>query len=83
MVGLLQNFGAFRGAMTLVGTQFVAKLSSTNFKNEMAKTFARGDKNVAVGSFKEVLMMTFMWSCCLKRNPRVKELQATHKKFSQ
>jgi hypothetical protein len=74
MVGLLQAFGAFRGAMTLVGTQFVAGLSANNFKNEMAKTFKRGNENVATGTFKDVLMMTYLWACCLKCSPRIKEL---------
>lgn len=83
MVGLLQAFGAFRGAMTLVGTQFVGAYSATNFKNEMSRTFARGNKNVAVGNFMEVIMMTYLWGCCLKQSSRFKNLQASQAKVSK
>ena len=69
--------------MTLVGTQFVVGIAQNNFKNEMAKTYARGNAGIAVGSFKEVLMMTYLWACCLKRSARVKDLQASHAKVSK
>ena len=39
MVQLLQAYGAFRGAMTLIGLSIVASFAANNYQNEMAKSF--------------------------------------------
>ena len=35
MVGLVQAFGAFRGAMTLIGIQVVTKVTALTYKNQL------------------------------------------------
>ena len=74
MVQVLQAFGAFRGAMTLIGLQIVSKFAANSYKNEMAKSFiteggsdsAKGDVNKQTATTYELIMMTYFWSWFVK-----------------
>ena len=84
MVQLLQAFGAFRGAMTLIGLSLVGSYSANAFKNEMAKCFIseggsssqKGDVNEFTAGPLELFMMTFFCSCFVK-SEKLKNMKQT------
>ena len=75
MVGLVQAFGSFRGALTIISMQFVSKFAQNNYKNELAKCYIseggsdtpKGDVNECTAKFYELFMITYFWSCCVKK----------------
>ena len=62
--------------MTLVGIQIVSKMTNMTYKNALVKSYHEEGKVVA--SVKEIFMMAYLWSCCLKskRFKDIKDWQA-------
>ena len=85
MVQLLQAFGAFRGAMTLIGLSVVGKFADNSYKNEMAKSFVteggsssqKGDVKKLTASTYELIMMTYFstWFVKPEKLKNIKETQ--------
>ena len=90
MVQLLQAFGAFRGAMTLIGLNLVSKYATNSFKNEMAKSFiteggsssAKGDVSKLTASNFELIMMSYFWSWFVKPE-KLKNIMETREKMTK
>lgn len=90
MVQLLQAFGAFRGAMTLIGLNLVGGFSANSYKNELAKCFIdeggsttpKAGVNDHTARFFELFMITYFWGFGVKKQ-KITNLQNTQKEMTK
>lgn len=85
---MLQAFGAFRGAMTIMAMNVVGQYAAIYSKNEALKHFIEAapdgseakTKGVAATT-KEVFMLAYLCSCCLK-GKKFKKIASSQKMMS-